>query len=312
MRLRTVIAMAAALAVAPIAVAGETEADSPDHAAVMHLKNQEWAEAVDAYKALVKADPDNGLLWFRLGYAHHGTQDYKKAIKAYQKAVEKGFYAAMPEYNTACAYALLGETNEAFFHLEKAMNAGFGDTKQLTEDPDLVSLREDPRWERTLTRADKVGHPCGHDEHMAAFDGWLGTWKVTDAAGTYVGKNTITKRNNDCVVLEEWQSVNKVNGISMNFYDPGQQQWIQLWRGDRGTIGRYAGDLDEQGRMVLTGTNTAPDGTVTHSRGIWTFNEDGTVTQEFFESEDGETWDSNWAGTYTRIQEMEDAASSAD
>ncbi len=49
-------------------------------------------------------------------------------------------------YNAACAYALLGDTENAFAALAAARRAGFNDRKQMRRDPDLASLRDDPRF----------------------------------------------------------------------------------------------------------------------------------------------------------------------
>lgn len=84
-----------------------------------------------------------GDLLTRLGYIEEGLQvDLTLA----------GLQPADPtvRYNLACSYALLGKKEEAFGELKKAVRLGYADPKHLREDPDLESLREDPRFERIL------------------------------------------------------------------------------------------------------------------------------------------------------------------
>jgi len=49
-------------------------------------------------------------------------------------------------YNVACLYALEGETGKAFDCLERAIGRGFGNRDWLERDPDLESIRNDPRF----------------------------------------------------------------------------------------------------------------------------------------------------------------------
>jgi TolB-like protein/Tfp pilus assembly protein PilF len=49
-------------------------------------------------------------------------------------------------YNVACLYALEGKADEAIACLEQALHAGFGAKDWIAHDPDLDSLREDPRF----------------------------------------------------------------------------------------------------------------------------------------------------------------------
>jgi serine/threonine protein kinase/tetratricopeptide (TPR) repeat protein len=49
-------------------------------------------------------------------------------------------------YNVACLYALEGRTDEAISCLAQAFEAGFGAREWIAQDPDLESLRGDPRF----------------------------------------------------------------------------------------------------------------------------------------------------------------------
>ena len=58
----------------------------------------------------------------------------------------------IPWYNLACSYALLGMSDKAFGALERALRLGYSPIAHLRRDPDLTSLRDDPRFARLLRR----------------------------------------------------------------------------------------------------------------------------------------------------------------
>jgi len=53
-------------------------------------------------------------------------------------------------YNCACSCSLLGRLDEAFERLREALEMGFDGLEWMQEDPDLVSVRADPRWQELL------------------------------------------------------------------------------------------------------------------------------------------------------------------
>jgi len=53
-------------------------------------------------------------------------------------------------YNVSCGYSLLGETDKAISCLEKAVRQGFGHEEWIQNDPDLDSLRGQPRFRALL------------------------------------------------------------------------------------------------------------------------------------------------------------------
>ena len=55
-------------------------------------------------------------------------------------------------YNVACLYALQGMTDRAIDCLEETMRAGFGDMAWIAHDPDLASLKDEPRFQAIMSR----------------------------------------------------------------------------------------------------------------------------------------------------------------
>jgi tetratricopeptide (TPR) repeat protein len=54
-------------------------------------------------------------------------------------------------YNVACLYALEGAAGQALEALEEVVRAGFGNREWIRRDPDLASLRDDPRFQALLS-----------------------------------------------------------------------------------------------------------------------------------------------------------------
>lgn len=54
-------------------------------------------------------------------------------------------------YNVACVYALEGQAERALDCLEQTMRAGFGDRSWIERDPDLATLRDEPRFRALVT-----------------------------------------------------------------------------------------------------------------------------------------------------------------
>ena len=84
------------------------------------------------------------------GMAAHGKKEYALAAKLLQEAVAKGASDLDAFYKTACALALAGDTEKAFYFLDKAIQAGFRNVSLLTYDVDLNSLHQDTKWEKMV------------------------------------------------------------------------------------------------------------------------------------------------------------------
>ena len=55
-------------------------------------------------------------------------------------------------YNLSCTYAVLGMIDPAFSALQRSLELGYRFVARLRKDPDLKTLRRDPRFLRLLRR----------------------------------------------------------------------------------------------------------------------------------------------------------------
>ena len=97
---------------------------------------------------------------FQECYALHGEKKYEEAISGFKKIFDQfpkhnwGFTSA---YNVSCAYALLGEKEKALDWLEKSVENGFNQFDHMEEDPDLDSLRDEPRYKKIIENSGEEG-----------------------------------------------------------------------------------------------------------------------------------------------------------
>jgi tetratricopeptide (TPR) repeat protein len=77
---------------------------------------------------------------------------YNRALQADLQLARLRPERPIPWYNLACSYALLGMTDRAFETLERSLRLGYSHIHHLRRDPDLKSLRRDPRFHRLLRR----------------------------------------------------------------------------------------------------------------------------------------------------------------
>ncbi|EDM73964.1 hypothetical protein PPSIR1_00787 [Plesiocystis pacifica SIR-1] len=137
-------------------------------------------------------------------------------------------------------------------------------------------------------------------EKRREFDFWAGRWIVHVPDGRLAGHNVITIEQGGCALVERWDSAGGGTGVSTNYWDPRNDQWVQNWISSDGTIIQLAGGLDEAGAMVLVGTIIGPDGSEGKMRGVWTLLEDGRVRQTFEVAKDESDWTLWFEGLYTR------------
>jgi hypothetical protein len=153
-----------------------------------------------------------------------------------------------------------------------------------------------------VTAQQSERYSCEDTPSHRQFDFWLGTWDVTDEPGVAsYGRNTISKRESGCLLLEEYTTDKGFSGSSINYYNPVTDKWYQHWV-DNGTsvIQTQGGMVGDS--MIMEGTiYYLGSGRAASFRGTWTPQEDGRVRQFFEERDDAGVWQTWFDGYYRRI-----------
>ncbi|MEZ4701085.1 MAG: hypothetical protein R2834_12185 [Rhodothermales bacterium] len=145
--------------------------------------------------------------------------------------------------------------------------------------------------------------PCAAaDDPYRAFDFWVGSWDVMLANGNKAGTNRIEKTENGCLLLENWTAARGTTGKSMNYVDPTDGRWRQVWVDQGGSVIYLAGGV-EHGAMKLSGELIDAAGNRSLLRGTWIPLNAQLVRQLFEQSLDnGATWSTWFDGYYHRTE----------
>jgi hypothetical protein len=280
------------------AAVAATPAPTPSRADSLFARHN-WKAAAVAYEAIVKADPENGFAWFRLGASRQGAGDYDGAIEAYTKA-ESIRHNPLAMFHLAAAYAHQKKDDLAFEWLSKAADAGFRWHQVYLDEPDFARLRPDPRFAAIETRIKENSSPCTQRAEARQLDFWLGEWVCRTPTGVIAGKSSIASADRDCVILERWTDPQGETGISFNLYNGVKGQWQQTWMSGSGQVAEFSGEFRD-GAMRLTGYREGPNGERIPARLTLTPSGPDTVRQVGENSPDGGvTWNVIYEFIYTR------------
>ncbi len=141
--------------------------------------------------------------------------------------------------------------------------------------------------------------PCQAGAVHHQLDFWLGEWRAVDAQGQEVGRSRVEALHGGCVIQETWTSAGDAgSGESINFLDPADGAWHQVWIGSSGDVVRYRGEV-EHGVLRYEGEDTSADGTHRLSRATLEPEADGRLHHKIERSDDGgATWTTYFEATY--------------
>jgi len=268
--------------------------------AKQNFNDHNWIDAKDKFEQIVKDSSQNGEAWFYLGLTYVNLNQIPAALRAYQKADSLHFAPAQTRYNIACAYALQNDKGKSIQALAGAINAGFKNIQQLSTDPDLDNIRNEPEFQELFIQLEQQIFPCLHNPKYSEFDFWIGEWEVFNPQGQKVGENYIQKLMQGCLIQENWTSARGSRGTSINYFDPAVNKWKQNWVDENGRVIWYVGEFKDYA-MHFQGELIDPQGRVEQARVILELLPDGNVHHVIRHSKDsGSTWYIWFDGLYKR------------
>jgi len=96
--------------------------------------------------------PDDARAHYMTAFMLHRLHEPERALEHAKLAEKLSPDDPGTQYNLACFYALAGEPDRAFNLLEQIVGTGFGNLDWIDRDPDLDSLRDDPRFQALRAR----------------------------------------------------------------------------------------------------------------------------------------------------------------
>ena len=107
---------------------------------------------ISFFEKLVKGKPNYIDALIPLAEAYTKAGLYEKGLQIDKRLVKLRKNDFIVHYNLACSLALAGEADGALSTLERAIELGYNDFEHLKQDPDLKSLRDDPRFNSLIAK----------------------------------------------------------------------------------------------------------------------------------------------------------------
>jgi len=82
------------------------------------------------------------------GLEKYKDYDYPGAIQDFKKALDERYDDPAVHFNLACSYSIMEEPDNAFFHLDKAVEYGFDDFEKIQNHDALAYLRTTPDFDQ--------------------------------------------------------------------------------------------------------------------------------------------------------------------
>lgn len=116
------------------------------------IQKKEYDKAIADFSQAIRFDPKDVSAYCNRAGAWAQKKDFDKAIADLNQASRIDPNDATACYAKACLYSLQGNRDQALENLAQAIRLGFGDIELLRTDPDLESIREDPRYQALINR----------------------------------------------------------------------------------------------------------------------------------------------------------------
>ncbi len=112
------------------------------------------------------------------------------------------------------------------------------------------------------------------------FDFWIGEWTVYDTIGNRLGKNSLRKIQDNCILQENWIGDSGTTGTSINFYNKIDSKWHQVWVDNAGNVLKLKGELVNK-EMVLKSELFKRENVNVYHRIKWSLTKEGEITQKW-------------------------------
>jgi len=137
--------------VLPAWVFAQSESQAMRDAAALYHAGR-FADAAKAYEVVTGQEPDNGTAWYQWGLSLWELGETSSAIEVLKKAdpllAGTPMMQAGVRFRIGRAYARLKNPEKAFEWFDRAMESGFPNYQLFSTDPDVSTLKDDPRYRK--------------------------------------------------------------------------------------------------------------------------------------------------------------------
>ena len=111
------------------------------------------------YEKLLRAYPDFVDVLVPLGNAYTRRRLYDKGLEIDLRLTQLRGNDPLTWYNLACSYSLLKRVEDSLEALRRSFELGYMDLAYLQKDPDLVNLRQSPKYRGFLESVAALATP---------------------------------------------------------------------------------------------------------------------------------------------------------
>ena len=122
--------------------------------ALAHQKEGQLQQAIDLYKAALKASPNLVSALNNLGTIYIQQKNLSEAQKVLEKAIRTDAGYVDPYYNLACLHAQQKDIGRSLFYLKKAISLDKEARQWAKTDEDLKNLRGHVEYEKIISSAE--------------------------------------------------------------------------------------------------------------------------------------------------------------
>ncbi len=216
----------------------------------------DFVKAIPLYKTYLSDTSTNPLLWQRLAFSTFQTGDFKMSLGYYKKAFSlnpPGGLKYVMYSNILKLYDTLNMGKEALDFMNSQTGNGFGNFVLFENLSMFNSLKNSEKYKEVLNKIRLNAYPCLSDPKRNEMAFWVGEWDVyQNGSNSIVGKSSITKEDGGCVIIEHFTSlISPQSGHSINFYDPADAAWKQLYSGSSGGNQLYTNGIYKDSAMIF-------------------------------------------------------------
>ena len=208
------------------------------------FEQHRWQDAIDEYRKLLAASPEDRLSLLRIAQAQRELRKYNDALATLEQARTANAPEAMVDLERARNLALLGRKDDALDALDASDHNGLRALE-------LVETRARVRLVPRLAAASSActvtsARACSRarpSRMRSDFDFWVGRWEVRSRTARSSARTRSRSATAVARFDEHYDGAGGSSGTSLTFYLPSRGEWRQVWTGSGGTLFDLTGKL---------------------------------------------------------------------